>query len=178
MRLLLAFRLFFSVLLDRETAERAANLVALPAPSPPDASEPRAQPPRPAASPPARDNAITLLATLQREARFVDIVMEPLGDYSDAQIGAAARDVLRDCAGVLQRLFDLQPIIDADDGAEYQTPAEVDAGRLHLTGSVSGSPPFTGRLVHHGWEARQCQLPKWTGSSQSARVVAPAELEV
>ena len=40
-----------------------------------------------------------------REARFVDLVNESLDGYSDAQIGAAARDVLRDSKKVLDRLF-------------------------------------------------------------------------
>ena len=62
--------------------------------------------------PPVRNDAIGLLAALQREARFIDIVKEPLGDYSDAQVGAAARDVLRDCGAVLDRLFKLEPIVD------------------------------------------------------------------
>ena len=43
-----------------------------------------AAPPQPTA--PVRNDAISLLATLQREARFVDIVKEPLADYSDAQV--------------------------------------------------------------------------------------------
>ena len=62
-----------------------------PVPAAPPAAEPA----------PRRSDAITLLAALQREARFVDLVQEPLGEYSDDQIGAAARDVLRDCREVL-----------------------------------------------------------------------------
>ena len=41
----------------------------------------------------AADRAIQLLALLQREGRLVDFLREDLGSYSDAQIGAAARDV-------------------------------------------------------------------------------------
>ena len=59
----------------------------------------------------ARSEAITLLATLQREARFVDFIKEPLDGYSDAQIGAAARDVHRDCGKVLDRLFAIQSLV-------------------------------------------------------------------
>ena len=55
--------------------------------------------------PPARSEAITLLAALQREARFVDFIQESLAGYTDAQIGAAARDVHRDCGTVLKRMF-------------------------------------------------------------------------
>jgi hypothetical protein len=48
---------------------------------------------------PARSEALNLLAAMQREARFVDFIREPLDGYSDAQIGAAARTVHRDCGG-------------------------------------------------------------------------------
>lgn len=127
---------------------------------------------------PIRNDAITLLATLQREARFVDIVKEPLGDYSDAQVGAAARDVLRDCGAVLDRLFELQPVIDQEEGSQVDVPSGFDAGQYRISGNVAGEPPYTGPLVHHGWEAKKCSLPQWSGSKKSAQIVAPAELEV
>ena len=57
-----------------------------------------------------RSDAINLLAALQREARFVDFIKEPIAGYSDAQIGAAVRDVHRDCGALLERLFGLKPI--------------------------------------------------------------------
>ena len=133
---------------------------------------------KPAAAPPGRNDAITLLATLQREARFVDIVKEPLADYSDAQVGAAARDVLRDCGAVLDRLFNVQPIVDKEEGSEVDLPAGFDTGRYRVTGNVTGEAPYSGPLVHHGWEAKRCALPQWSGSKDAALVVTPAELEV
>ena len=60
-----------------------------------------------------------MLATLQREARFVDFVKESLEGYADAQIGAVARDVHRDCGAVLERLFALRPVLaDQEEGGE------------------------------------------------------------
>ena len=120
----------------------------------------------------------TLLAALQREARFVDLVQEPLENYEDAQIGAAARDVLRDCRGVLQRLFAIEPLLSQEEGSAVEVRPGYDAGQFRLTGSIAGEPPFQGRLMHHGWRAAQCQLPVWTGSRESARVIAAAEVEV
>ena len=125
-------------LAEADTGGAAAQL---PSPSPP-ATKP------PAAQPPVRSEAMTLLATLQREARFVDFIQEPLAGYSDAQIGAAARDVHRDCGTVLERLFALRPVVPDEEGAEVEVPAGFDAGRYRLTGNVAGEPPFRGRLVH------------------------------
>jgi hypothetical protein len=115
---------------------------------------------------------------LQREARFVDFIKEPLGGFSDAQIGAVARDVHRDCATVLERMFGIVSVVDQPEGSEVEVPAGFDSGRFQLAGNVVGEPPFHGRLAHHGWEATRCEVPAWSGKEASARVVAPAEVEL
>ena len=134
MRVWLAVRCFFKVLFDAEFAhclrQRIEGIPAQPqsaTPAPPATSATLSQ----------RSDAIALLATLQREARFVDIVSESLDGHSDAQIGAAARDVLRDSGKVLDRLFSLQRVVDAEEGKCVGVPAGYDAGRYRLTGNVS-----------------------------------------
>lgn len=144
----------------------------------PVASTPPPEPqPSPAPPKPVRNDAITLLTTLQREARFIDIVKEPLADYSDAQVGAAARDVLRDCGTVLDRMFQLEPLVDQEEGTTFEVPASATPGEFRLTGNASGETQ-SGALVHPGWRATRCELPEWTGDEKAAMVVAPAELEV
>jgi hypothetical protein len=149
--------------------------------SPIKQSTPLATPPA-RVTKPVRSEAIMLLATLQREARFVDLVHESLTDYSDAQVGAAARDVLRDCRAVLDRFFDLQPVVNQPEGTSVEIPVGQAAGRYRMTGtdqagSSGAGSSDQGTVVHHGWEARQCQLPQWSGSDELALVIAPAELE-
>jgi hypothetical protein len=154
---------------------------ATPTEMPPVKETPAPKPatPKPAAPKPVvRSEAITLLAALQREARFVDFIQESLAGYSDAQIGAAARDVHRDCGAVLQRMFALQPAVTEEEGKDVEVPAGFDAGRWRLTGNVTGTPPFRGRLVHPGWEATICELPTWSGSAAATKIVAPAEVEL
>lgn len=177
MRLCLATQLFFKVLFQADFAARCRVLLASICP-PPDT-----QTPNPAKAPPVvekspRSDAITLLATLQREARFVDIVGESLDGYSDAQIGAAARDVLRDCGKVLTRAFSLQPVLTGEEGTSVQIPAGYEVERYRLTGDVSRDPPFSGKLMHAGWQATKCDLPTWTGSPKAAMVIAPAEVQL
>lgn len=183
-RIWLAVRAFFLILCKREVAERLAKALAA-GNGPSEAARPEVvkTEPRPASKPvaapkPARSEAVTLLATLQREARFVDFIQEPLDSYSDAQVGAAVRDVHRDCRKVLDRLFAVRPILGQEDGSEVEVPAAFDAGRFHLTGNVVGEPPFRGRLAHHGWEAAACQIPSWSGTAAAANVVAPVEVEL
>jgi hypothetical protein len=174
-RLILAFRVFFRTLFNAEIARQVDQLlggVAAAAPAPGVA--PRE--PKPVAA--GRNEGVNLLAMLQREARLVDFLQENLSTYSDAQIGAAVRQVQRDAAGVLQRAFALKPVWEAEEGATVEVPAGFDAGRFRLTGNLPEHPPYHGRLMHHGWEATNCQLPAWSGSAAAARVVAPAEIEI
>jgi hypothetical protein len=161
--------------LSKEAAEPSAAESATSAK--PQAAVARAKQPA-AAKAATRSDALTFLAALQREARFVDFVQESLEGYSDAQVGAAARDVHRDCAALIHRVFALQPATPEEENAEIELPAGFDAGRWRLTGNVTGEPPFRGHLIHPGWEAAICELPTWRGSAASAKIVAPAEVEL
>ena len=80
----------------------------------------RADPAETAGPRAGRSDSLTLLAALQREARFIDFVKESLEGFTDAQIGAAARDVHRDCGLVLQRLFGIEPATSEPEGAELE----------------------------------------------------------
>lgn len=185
-RFFLAFRVWWLTLIDAEFGRRVVGLLAgAPAPAQPVsparlAPKPKVEPvvpkPEPAPARPQRSEALTLLATLQREARLVDFLKESLADYSDAQIGAAVRDIHRDAAGVLDRLFQIRAIVGDEEGAEIQAPADAD--RYRLIGTVRGTPPHRGKLVHHGWEAAKCEVPEWSGNPAASRVIAPVEVEL
>jgi hypothetical protein len=182
MRIWLAIRSLFAVLFNATVAEKVAKVLDGVATAPEPKVETTPAKPTPAAKPvhraPVRSDAITLLATLQRDARFLDIVQEPLDSYSDAQIGAAARDVLRNCAIVVERLFAPQPALAQEEGSAVEVPVGYDPLRYRVVGTVSGSPPFRGRLTHHGWLATRCELPSFSGNESTANTIAPIEVEV
>lgn len=133
--------------------------------------------PKPVKVEPVRNDAVTLLATLQREARLVDFLQEDISGYDDAQVGAAVRDIHRETSKVLERLFGFAPVVDQEDGTQVDVPKDP-AGRFQLVGQVGDQRPGRGTLVHPGWQATKCELPKWTGSEKAAMVVAPAEVEI
>jgi hypothetical protein len=176
--LILAFRAFFRTLFNRDFRGQIERLVrgdALVEASPiKETSSPEA----PKSKRPGRSEALTLLAALQREARLVDFLQEPIASYSDEQIGAAVRDIHRDCAAVLERMFAVRPLLSEAEGAPIDVPEGFDAARFNLTGAVSGQPPHRGLLAHHGWQATRCELPSWTGSEEAANIVAPAVVEL
>jgi len=181
-RIVLAFKAFFLVLFSSERAEQVSAALVEPAAGAPSTSPKTGRGVKPkqptAPPPPKRSEALTLLAALQREARLVDFLQEPLTDYTDAQIGAAVRDVHREAAATIARMFNLRPLLAEAEGAEVDIPAGFDAGRYRLVGNVTGEPPYRGRLAHHGWEAAKVEVPTFSGSEASARVVAPAEVEL
>ena len=175
----LAFKLFFKAF-NRDFAQRVQPLLdgsAWPAPISPVVTVPTPVS-RPQEALPARSEALTLLSTLQREARFVDFIKEPIAGYEDAQIGAAVRDIHRDCGTVLERLFALRPLVDEAEGFAAQVPTGFDPNRFRLIGNVAGQPPYQGKLRHQGWTATNVQMPEWSGSAETANVVAPAEVEL
>jgi hypothetical protein len=141
--------------------------------------EPALPSPRPAAAPPGpqRTAAVEVLATLQREGRLLDFLQEKLEGYSDAQIGAAVRDIHRDCAATVNRLFGPAPLVNQAEGSPVALPPDIDPGQWKLTGRV-GSETKQGRLCHHGWKITRHDLPAWTGRDESAWVIAPAEVEI
>jgi len=181
MRLGLALKAFFRALRDRTFAEQLDQLLqgqTLALSTTTDVALADRLRADMVAQAPTRSDALTLLATLQREARLIDFLMEDLAGYDDAHIGAAARDVHRACAAALERMFALRPLRYQEEGAHVEIVVGYDPTQVTLTGNVTGQLPLRGTLVHHGWQAMQCELPAWSGQEESARVIAPAEVEV
>jgi hypothetical protein len=172
----LAFKLFWRGLTDDAFSRKvepflrgeslasppAAQIVTSPAP----------------AKPPTRSEAVTLLEVLQREGRLIDFLKEPITSYADAQIGAAVRDIHRDCSAALDRIFGIAPLRPEGDGAPITVPARFSAAQFRLTGNVTGEAPYRGTLRHAGWQATRLQLPTWNGDPSVGQVIAPAQVEI
>lgn len=168
----LGIRTLFTIWAD---SAFAAKVQALFKEEPPPPQAPPVEKPR---KEPARNDALTLLSVLQREARLIDFIQEPIAAYSDAQIGAAVRGVHDDCNTVLNRMFALQPLRPEAEGASLEVPPGFDPLQFRLTGNLPEQPPYRGVLRHPGWKATKCELPEWSGREESATVVAPCEVEI
>lgn len=182
MRIGLAFRAFWSVLFSRAKALRVQEALSQPIGAIEDKKvELKGTEAKPASLPKPvvakRSDALTLLASLQREARFLDLVNESLDGFSDDQIGKAARDVLRDSKKVLTRYFAIAPLSTAEEGAQVPIPQGSSALRYCIVGNSSAGKS-SGTLVHPGWTATTQNLPQWTGSDEDVLVLAPSEIEV
>jgi len=179
MSLGVAFKAFFAALFNRQAAERLRAALQAEPPRP-NLTAPKLEPaatPKAAARPsqPVRSEALTLLATLQREARWLDLVHESLDGFEDAQIGAAAREVLRDCRKSLDRMFAIMPQAEAEEGATCQLPPQPSPAKYRLVGKSTGS---SGHIAHRGWQATRCEVPSWSGQASDALLLAPIEVDV
>jgi len=164
-RIQLAFAAFFSILGNGR----------LPAALQPP---PRPEVPVPPVMADTADGGVQMLALLQREGRLIDFVCENLAGYSDAQIGAAVRDVHAGCHRVLERYVTLEAILPGREGEDVTVGHDqrIDPAEVHLIGNVTGQPPFRGTLIHPGWRASRVQLPPLNSTARS--IVAPAEIEL
>lgn len=191
-RLSLAFRCFFSLLFKGTISETLlAELRTRVAPTTsangavpmvgPRQAEPAPGPgTRPAAEPQPRygtECAIQMLALLQRDGRLVDFFTEDIGQYDDAQVGAAVRDMHESCRDTLNRYLTLRPVVPGEEGKPFTVEAGFDPAAIKLIGNVTGRLPASGVLRHHGWQATDVRLPDVpVGASRS--VIAPAEVEI
>ncbi|MFI3154642.1 MAG: DUF2760 domain-containing protein [Methylococcaceae bacterium] len=123
------------------------------------------------------DAALQLLGLLQKEARFIDFIKEDIAAYGDADIGIAARVVHEGCNKAINEHFTLAAVRNEQEGSKITLAQGFDAAAVRLTGNIVGAAPFTGTLVHKGWQVTGIRLPKLT-AGHNAAIVAPAEVEL
>lgn len=155
-RLGLAFKLFFKTAGNASFAEGASRLLGQRAEGP----------------------DLRILAVLQRDGRLVDFLQEDIDGYSDAQIGAAARDIHRSCRKAINDYIKLEPVLGTEEGRTVTVPADFDPAAIRLVGNVVGSGPFQGVLKHRGWRVVSARLPETISARDRSPILAPAEVEL
>jgi len=176
----LAFICFFRVLFGRPLPpEVLPEVKALPPPEPVKTKEKEKEPEKPKVGTAQlhRDGALALLALLQREGRFVDFVRDSVDGASDADIGAAAREVHRGCKKVIDQALKLEPVMPGAEEEKVAVPKGFDPAEIRLIGEARGEPPYKGTLRHHGWRVVDAKLPA-LAEGVDRTVIAPAEVEL
>jgi hypothetical protein len=162
-RIQLGMRSEWRVLRDPAFAERVSALLT--------GSQEQLAPKRPSGVP------LRLLALLQREGRLLDFLMEEIGPYEDAQIGAAVRQIHEKCQATLKEHMLLEPVLASAEGDAVELPAGFDPAAVRLTGNVTGQPPFHGTVKHHGWRVKELKLSE-PPVGQDELILMPAEVEL
>ena len=122
----------------------------------------------------SRSDALTLLAVMQKESRILDLIFDDLDGYSDEQIGGASRQVLRDLRDCLDSHLKIESLVDNQEGDVVQIPDAASPIRWKVIGDASAQ---SGTLTHAGYVAKKVALPEWTGTEESASIIAPAEVD-
>ena len=194
----LALLCFFRLLFGRQLPPEAAKFLPAPTPAlPPAAGEPKPaatvrasdaredrrddkpkdDKPRTSSAQQQREGALAFLSLLQREARFVDFVRDSVDGASDADIGAAAREVHRGCRKVLDQYLAIEPVMPGAEEEKVAVPKGFDPAEVRLIGEAKGEPPYRGTLRHHGWRVVDAKLPQLAEGIDRS-VIAPAEVEL
>ena len=155
-RLTLAWKAFWKALNDPEFASRVGALLSGKAAGP----------------------DLRILAVLQRDGRLVDFLQEEIDSYSDAQVGAAVRDIHRGCRKALRDYLTIEPVLPGGEESPVHVAPDFNPAAIRLLGNVQGAPPFQGVLKHHGWRVADVHLPALPGGSADAAILAPAEVEI
>ncbi len=123
------------------------------------------------------DAALQVLSLLQKEARFIDFIKEDISNYSDADIGIAARVVHEGCHKAVNEYFTLSQVRKEGEGDKVTLEKGFNASEVRLTGNIVGQAPFKGTMVHRGWQVTDIRLPKLT-DGHNANIIAAAEVEL
>ncbi|HME26584.1 MAG TPA: DUF2760 domain-containing protein [Acetobacteraceae bacterium] len=126
----------------------------------------------------AEAEIVSFIAMLQDKGRLVDFLMDDINAYDDAQVGAAARFVHAGCKSALLEHFQIRPVREESEGSRVRIEAGYPADEYRLLGTISGSAPFVGTLVHHGWKTESVKLPHLLSSPGRLPAIAPAEVEL
>jgi hypothetical protein len=171
LRLILAFRSFFAILVRGALPDDVAAALGLSRRAVPKAA------PTPTTAPATpSDGALQILAILQRDSRLIDFLMEDISSYSDDQVGAAVRSLHDQSRDALNRYVQLAPVIDGVEGT-FTRLASIDPSSVKLLGNVPPQPPPGGILRHKGWRCLKVGLPALQGK-QDVKIIAPAEVEI
>jgi hypothetical protein len=162
----MAFAAFFTILFKGRLPTALQPAARAEAPSQPVTAD-------------TQDRAVQMLALLQREGRLIDFVLEDLTAYSDAQIGAAARDVHAGCHRVLERYVTLEAILPGREGEAVTIGQDQPIESLRSSTS-SGTWPGNRRSEAPSFTlagARpRVQLPPLGAADRT--IVTPAEIEL
>lgn len=151
------------VAVPRPKAKRGPRKPAAQSTPPPAATEPQ--------------SALQLLSLLQQNGRLIDFLQEDITAFSDQEVGAAARLVHQGCRQTLEEYLAVRPVREEAEGARLTLAAGFDASAVRLTGNVVGEAPFTGTLIHRGWQATRVRLPQ-VAVGHDLKILAAAEVEL
>ena len=123
------------------------------------------------------EGALHLLSLFQSEGRLVDFIQEDVAQFSDDEIGAAARVVHKGLKKTFEEHFTAEPVLAHEEGDAVTVEEGFQPQEIQLLGQVASAGPFKGTLVHQGWRVTDIRLPQ-TVEGRDSRILAAAQVEM
>ena len=123
------------------------------------------------------NGALHLLSIFQNEGRLVDFIREDVAQFTDEEIGAAARVVHKGLRKAFDEHFTAEPVLAQEEGERVSIEAGFQPQEIQLLGNVTGDGPYQGILVHQGWRVTDVRLPK-TVEGRNSHILASAQVEL
>lgn len=120
---------------------------------------------------------VQVLALLQKEGRLLDFLREDISGFSDAEVGAAVREIHAGCRRFLDERAQLEPVLEAAEGETVEIPSDFDPSAIALVGPIPAEGPYRGVVRSRGWRVRSLNLPT-VAPEADASVAARAEVEL
>lgn len=158
-RLELGRKILSRISKDAEFAQRVEGLLVPP------------PPPKPSGA------AIRILRLLQEDARLIDFLLDNISDAAPEQIVAAVKEIHPKAQAALKKYLDIETVLPQKEGETVHVPVGFDPSAIHVTGNVTGQPPFQGTLLHAGWKVKEIHLTP-TPEGQNEFILQPAEVEL
>ena len=74
--------------------------------------------------------------------------------------------------------FEVAPIAQGEEGAIFDLESDYDANQFRLIGKVADEGPYSGVLVHRGWQTSSIELPQAHRPNDGRHIFAQAEVEL
>jgi hypothetical protein len=123
------------------------------------------------------EGACALLSLLQKEARFIDFLMENVGELEDAQVGAVCKRIHKDLSRVTGQFLGIEAVCGSAEGECVQIEEGYSPAEFQLSGDLDQKPPFEAVLKHKGWRVQSLTLPKRPRADQG-KILQPALVHV
>jgi hypothetical protein len=126
------------------------------------------------------ETILNFICLLQEKGRLLDFLKDDIGVHSDEDVGKVARIVHQGLKEVIESTFSIEPIHAGNEGELVQFSDSVNFTTHKFLGNGTKKPPFSGTVVHKGWQAKNVLVPKTNNQKliNGELVIQPVEIEV
>lgn len=123
---------------------------------------------------------LVLISLLQERGRLIDFLEREITSFSDEEVGRVARFVHQGSKAVFKEYVQIEPLAAVAEGEMLTLERGYDVTRFAVSGATGGGLPYTGKVVHRGWQVTSVTIPKVVAqdAESATQVITPAIVEI